>query len=437
MRLVPFFVLVLSSVSVSGLCSTSMASAQPCDVPDVLFVLDRSSSMLDRNGDRTKWHAALDALYDAGNAFLGRARVGLQIFPHPDRCEPGAIVLDPGMHDGITLVEHAGLQPPPTGNYTPMAQTLDVLATHPPLLDPEGDAHVILITDGWQWCHPYDRATRFTPVASVVQLRDLGMTVHVVGFGVGVDALALNRAAVAGGAARPGCDPTLTDPMATGHCYHHARDPEALHAIALHLTERIGAETCNGRDDDCDGWIDEGYDLDGDGFASCSLGDGQPFDCDDENALIFPGAPESCGGRDTNCDGSVDVGCACEPGAVRDCPGSAGVCGGGWQLCVGGVWTACEGGLAFRAERCDGLDDDCDGDVDEEVRCEGGELCLAGECVPIDLPEPTVTEPPDEGRVIELPSAGCTCRTAGSGDWVGALALFALVGMRRYTRGAS
>ncbi len=29
------------------------------------------------------------------------------------------------------------------------------------------------------------------------------------------------------------------------------------------------AETCNGKDDDCDGLIDDGFDLDGDGFSSC------------------------------------------------------------------------------------------------------------------------------------------------------------------------
>ena len=428
MRLVPFFVLL---VLLHSLVSQTAAGAQPCSRPDVLFVLDRSSSMLDRNGDRTKWHAALDALYDAGNAFHGRSRVGLQIFPHPDRCEPGAVVLELGDHDGITLVEHAGIQPPPTGNYTPMAQTLDVLATHAPLLDPDGDAHVILITDGWQWCHPYERATRFTPVAAVARLRDLGMTVHVVGFGAGVDALALNRAAIAGGAARAGCDPTLTDPHAEGHCYHHASDATALHAIALGLTDAIGGEVCNGRDDDCDGSIDEGFDLDGDGFTTCQR------DCDDDDPHAFPGAEESCDDGDTNCDGSVDVGCACEPGAVRDCPGAAGVCGGGWQLCVGGTWTACEGGRVVRAERCDGLDDDCDGDVDEDVRCAGGELCLAGACIPIDLPEPIPSDPPAEDRVVELPAPGCACRTANGGDWLGCLALLALVARRRYPGGAS
>lgn len=421
MRLVPFFVFIVLS-------SLTHSTARACTVPSVVFVLDRSSSMLDRNGDRTKWHAALDALYDAGNAFHERARVGLQVFPLPDRCEPGDIVLAPDFHDGITLVEHVGLQPPPTGNYTPMAETLRVLSTYAPMLEPGGDAHVILITDGWQWCHPYDRSARFTPVSAAAELHDLGMTVHVVGFGAGVDALALNRAAIAGGAARAGCDPTLTDPMATGHCYHHASDPASLHAIAMHLAETIGAEVCNGRDDDCDGMTDEGFDRDGDGFSACEN------DCDDESAAVFPGAPEDCSGVDQNCNGSIDVGCACEPGAVRDClGGSPGICGGGWQLCVGGVWTACEGGRVIATERCDGLDDDCDGDVDEDVRCAGGELCLAGECVPLDLPEPEASDPPEEGRVIELPSPGCACRTAGSGDWLGTLGLFALLLWRRYT----
>jgi hypothetical protein len=39
-------------------------------------------------------------------------------------------------------------------------------------------------------------------------------------------------------------------------------------------------------------------------------GDGVPAeeDCDDENAAVFPGAAESCDGLDNNCDGSVDEG---------------------------------------------------------------------------------------------------------------------------------
>ena len=83
-------------------------------------------------------------------------------------------------------------------------------------------------------------------------------------------------------------------------------------------------EICDGLDNDCDGEVDEGVtstfyeDADEDGYGdpeavieACS----QPADtvtsasdCDDGNPRIFPGANELCNGLDDNCDGDVDEG---------------------------------------------------------------------------------------------------------------------------------
>ncbi len=61
-------------------------------------------------------------------------------------------------------------------------------------------------------------------------------------------------------------------------------------------------ETCNGRDDDCDGTVDEGFeDADDDGSAFC-------VDCDDANPSIHPGAADDCDGTDQNCDGADGTG---------------------------------------------------------------------------------------------------------------------------------
>ena len=81
-------------------------------------------------------------------------------------------------------------------------------------------------------------------------------------------------------------------------------------------------EACNGVDDDCDGEIDEDAttvyyaDADGDGFgdaasptAACEPPDGYVTtadDCDDADAGRFPDAPERCDGADDDCDGDVD-----------------------------------------------------------------------------------------------------------------------------------
>jgi len=58
-------------------------------------------------------------------------------------------------------------------------------------------------------------------------------------------------------------------------------------------------ELCDGKDNDCDGQIDEGHDKDGDGYTACG------GDCDDSDPKIHPGAREPCG-KDYNCDQQIE-----------------------------------------------------------------------------------------------------------------------------------
>ncbi len=69
------------------------------------------------------------------------------------------------------------------------------------------------------------------------------------------------------------------------------------HSAGIHP----GAEDiCNGVDDDCSGRIDELFDTDLDGFATCG------GDCDDGDNTRFPGAIELANGVDEDCDGAID-----------------------------------------------------------------------------------------------------------------------------------
>ena len=155
-------------------------------------------------------------------------------------------------------------------------------------------------------------------------------------------------------------------------------------------------ELCDGVDNDCDGQTDEADaldagtyypDLDGDGHGdgetpieACTQPPGTVMsddDCDDSSPLIHPGQVEACNGVDDDCDGVVD-----EDDAVNaqswfhdgDADGF-----GDPSLSV----VACDPPPAYVAndddcddseptihpgadELCDGLDNDCDGDVDED-----------------------------------------------------------------------
>ncbi|MGB4829859.1 MAG: MopE-related protein [Chitinophagales bacterium] len=155
-------------------------------------------------------------------------------------------------------------------------------------------------------------------------------------------------------------------------------------------------EICNAMDEDCDGIVDDGLtfvtyykDNDGDGYGAGLYGtvttcDGAPatyvdndLDCEDFNATINPAADDVCNFIDDNCSGAADEGLPIftfyldadgdtygNPGATLEACGPFGV-----------MWVEnsedCDDADADVhpgvIDECNGIDNDCDGNIDDDA----------------------------------------------------------------------
>ena len=169
------------------------------------------------------------------------------------------------------------------------------------------------------------------------------------------------------------------------------------------------AEVCDGKDNDCDGTVDEGaittwyVDADGDGYGNSGLSldrcqapanfVNRGGDCNDADPTTFPGRTEVCDARDNNCDGTIDEGV--KSTFYRDADGdgfgdprnAATTCqipASGFVAVMGDCDDSRADANPQAMETCNNRDDDCDGVVDGLNRAcnnmcgDGTEVCTRG-----------------------------------------------------------
>jgi hypothetical protein len=168
-------------------------------------------------------------------------------------------------------------------------------------------------------------------------------------------------------------------------------------------------EVCNGKDDDCNGVVD---DIPG----SCGIikGECRPgrFHCENGVpvcAQLQGPAPEVCNGKDDDCDGMIDNGVT-DPDLVTPtvCGTTVGICKPGVLACSGGT-KFCQGGVQPEPESCNGLDDNCDGMTDNGIN-------PPGPCPAPGLPRgaPVVGEcRPGANTCVPSPGGGATWQCQG------------------------
>ena len=186
----------------------------------------------------------------------------------------------------------------------------------------------------------------------------------------------------------PNADP-VDIPQRAGQCSY------GLRTCTLNgWSECVGArgsseEICDGIDNDCDAAIDETYPEEHQlcgfqenvdyGVGICTPG---VMKCDNGGLYCYGHVgptEETCDGIDNNCNGTADEGIVgatavvCYEGPEGTL--AVGECRAGVRYCTGGDFGGpCDGQVLPVIERCDNLDNDCDGEVDEGFDSRGVDL---------------------------------------------------------------
>jgi len=197
----------------------------------------------------------------------------------------------------------------------------------------------------------------------------------------------------------------------------HDLDSNPLDCEYFCIETNGGTEVCDNIDNNCDGTIDDGFNTQNDtdncgscgnicnlnnATPTCNSGkcqiqtctggfvdvNGDPTDGCEYQCTKTNGGVEKCDGVDNDCNGMVDDG---NPGGGASCGTDTGECTAGTTTCSFGV-LFCVGQTVGSTETCNNLDDDCDGTVDNGFN--------------------KVTDPTNCGacgNICSFPNAGATC----------------------------